>query len=152
MIGSAWRLAFGVVLLSAIACGGPPASHAASWLEMNTYLTGPRYDGALPTCDAALGTIAARFAEKEGRFWNSDMQILGFDRVRQTAYRPWAVNTIPRRFCSAVALVSDGHKHAVHYSIGEDTGFAGHTWGVNWCVVGFDRNGAYNPRCKMARP
>ena len=98
MIGSAWRLAFGVVLLSAIACGGPPASHAASWLEMNTYLTGPRYDGDLPTCDAALGTIAARFAEKEGRFWNSDMQILGFDRVRQTAYRPWAVNTIPRRF------------------------------------------------------
>jgi hypothetical protein len=26
------------------------------------------------------------------------------------------------------------------------------TWGVEWCVVGLDRNWAYNPRCKMARP
>jgi hypothetical protein len=26
------------------------------------------------------------------------------------------------------------------------------TWGVEWCVVGLDRNWAYNPACKMARP
>jgi len=49
-------------------------------------------------------------------------------------------------------LVSDGRKHAVYYSIGEDTGMIGASWGVEWCVVGLDRNWAYNPRCKMARP
>jgi len=26
------------------------------------------------------------------------------------------------------------------------------TWGVEWCVVGLDRNWAYNPTCKMAQP
>jgi len=26
------------------------------------------------------------------------------------------------------------------------------TWGVEWCVVGLDRNWAYNPACKMAQP
>jgi hypothetical protein len=26
------------------------------------------------------------------------------------------------------------------------------TWGVEWCVVGLDRNMAYNPNCQMARP
>jgi hypothetical protein len=127
---------------------------AASWLEMNFYLSGPRYDGVLPACDNsfALGTIASRFAEKEATFWVSPLSIQGFGDVRETAYRPWARDTIPRRFCSARVLVSDGRETVVHYSIGEDTGFAGGAWGVEWCVVGYDRNLAYSPRCKMARP
>jgi hypothetical protein len=127
-------------------------AQAANWLEMNFYLSGLNYDGVLPPCEAALGKISARFAEKESRFWNSNLQILSFDGVRETAFRPWAENTIPRRYCSAVAEVSDGHKHRVNYWIGEDTGMIGMTWGVEWCVVGLDRNWAYNPACKMAQP
>jgi len=135
-----------------IGLGTLAPAQAASWLEKNIYLTGPNYDGVLPPCEAALGTIASRFAQKEGQFWNSDLQILDFERVRETAFRPWAAGTIPRRFCSAVALVSDGRKHRVSYWIGEDTGMIGMTWGVEWCVAGLDRNWAYNPACKMARP
>ena len=135
-----------------IGLGTLAPAQAASWLEKNIYLTGPNYDGVLPPCEAALGTIASRFAQKEGQFWNSDLQILDFERIRETAFRPWARGTIPRRFCSAVALVSDGRKHRVNYWIGEDIGMIGMTWGVEWCVVGLDRNWAYNPRCKMARP
>ena len=127
-------------------------AQAAGRLEKNFYLSGQNYDGVLPPCEAALGKITARFAEKESRFWNSDLQILDFERVREIAFRPWAAGTIPRRFCTAVALVSDGRKHVVNYWIGEDTGMIGMTWGVEWCVVGLDRNWAYNPRCKMARP
>jgi hypothetical protein len=48
--------------------------------------------------------------------------------------------------------ISDGSNHTLHYSIGEDTGMIGSTWGVEWCVVGLDRNWAYNPACKMAQP
>jgi len=125
---------------------------AAGVLEKNFYLSGPNYDGLLPSCEAALDKIASRFAQKEGRFWNSDLQILDFERVREIAYRPWAEGTIPRRFCTAVAVVSDGRKHTVNYSIVEDGGMIGQTWGVEWCVAGLDRNWAYNPRCKMARP
>ena len=135
-----------------LAFGASAPAQAANWLEKTIYMTGTRYDAVLPACDAALGTITSRFAQKEGRFWNSDLQILGFERVREIAFRPWADGTIPRRFCTATALVSDGRKHAVNYWIGEDTGMIGMTWGVEWCVVGLDRNWAYNPRCKMARP
>jgi hypothetical protein len=45
------------------------------------------------------------------------LQILDFEGARETAYRPWAAGTIPRRFCSAVALVSGGRKHQVNYWI-----------------------------------
>ena len=140
-----------IAVLAIAFCVSAPAQ-AANWLEKTFYLSGPRYDAALPACDAALDKIAWRFARKESRFWNSDMQILGFERVREIAFRPWAAGTIPRRFCTATALVSDGRKHTVNYWIGEDTGMIGQTWGVEWCVVGFDRNWAYNPGCKMTRP
>jgi hypothetical protein len=135
-----------------IGFGAMAPAAAANWLEKGIYMSGPNYDGVLPPCEAALDTIAWRFAQKEGRFWTSDLQILGFEQVRQTAFRPWAAGTIPRRFCSAMAMVSDGRRHPVHFWIGEDTGMIGMTWGVEWCVVGLDRNWAYNPRCKMARP
>ena len=136
--------------LFAISAGVPAG--AAGLFEKLVYMIGPRYDGVLPPCEAALNTIAHRFAQKEGRFWNSDLQILGFDKIRETAFRPWAPETIPRRYCSAVAMVSDGRSHVVHYSIAEDAGMVGANWGVEWCVVGLDRNWAYNPACKMARP
>ena len=49
-----------VVFLTAIGAMAP--SHAAGWLEKGIYLSGPRYDGDLPACEAGLGTIASRFA------------------------------------------------------------------------------------------
>jgi len=132
--------------------GAVAPAHAASWLEKNFWLSGPNYDGVLPPCEAALNKIARRFAQKESRFWNSSLQIVGFEGVRETAFRPWANGTIPRRYCSATAYINDGRKHRVNYWIGEDTGMIGMTWGVEWCVVGLDRNWAYNPTCKMAQP
>ena len=141
----------GLAAAFALTVSALPAG-AASWLEMNTYMIGPRYDGIVPACEYGLDVIASRFATKEGRFWNSALQITGFEKVRQVAFRPWADHTIPRRWCSATAYISDGTKRRVDYQIGEDTGFAGATWGVEWCVVGYDRNWAYNPACKMARP
>jgi hypothetical protein len=143
---------FALAVVAAMLPAG--AASAASIFELNFWLSGPRYDGVLPPCDssAALHSIAAKFAQKEGRFWNSDLKIQGYERVREVAFRPWAPNTIPRRFCSAVALVSDGLKHPIHFSIAETTGYVGASWGVEWCVVGLDRNWAYSPACKMARP
>ena len=142
-----------VTALAALAllAGATPAT-AANWFEKLFWMSGPRYDAVLPPCEAVLGTIQQRFATKEGRFWTSELQIVSFDAVRETAVRPWAYNTVPRRFCSARALVSDGRWRPVHYAIIEDGGMIGWKWGVEWCVVGLDRNWAYNPACKMARP
>jgi hypothetical protein len=145
---------FGVVFAAPLAILPAGGAAAASWLEMNFYLSGPRYESVLPPCDApeALNRIGQRFNEKENKYWNSDLSILGFEHIREIAFRTWAPDTIPRRFCSAMIEVSDGRKHAVHYSIAEDTGMIGARWGVEWCVVGLDRNWAYNPACGMSRP
>ena len=146
----------GAMFASALAATASACAPAfgAGFLEKNFWLSGPRYDAVVPHCEdpAALGKIQARFSEKESGFWNSSLQIVQFERVREIAFRPWAVDTIPRRFCTGTAVVSDGVKRRVNYSIIEDGGMIGASWGVEWCVVGLDRNWAYNPQCKMALP
>jgi hypothetical protein len=144
-----------------IALGAPLAlwlsaapAQAANWFEQNFWLSGPRYDARLPACDStlALGVIQHTFSQKESRFWQTRLQINDFEGIQETGFSPWAPDTIPRRFCSAVALISDGIRRPVHYTIGEDLGEIGSMWGVEWCVVGLDRNWAYAPACRMARP
>ncbi len=127
---------------------------AASWLEKNFWLSGPRYDRQVPACDypAALDRIIADFRTKEFRFWNSELRIVGVDNIREEAMMPWAAQSIPRRFCSGTAIINDGARHPIYYSIAEDTGMIGMDWGVNFCVAGLDRDWAYNPLCRSARP
>ena len=145
-----------VLAISAtVAIGGSVTTgRAANWLEKNFWLSGPRYDSNVPLCDenGQLDKIVARFATKEGRFWNSALTIVGFEKIREVAWEPWSSGTIPRRYCTASVLVSDGRRHQINYSIIEDGGMISASDGVEWCVVGLDRNWAYNPACKMAQP
>ena len=129
-------------------------SLAANPFEKNFWLPGPDYDRQMPACDypRALDRIIGNFRTKEIRFWNSQLQIVGIEHIRETAVMPWAAQSIPRRFCSGVALISDGVRHPIYYSIGEDTGMIGMDYGVNFCVVGLDRNWAYGPACRAAKP
>ena len=136
---------FGLLVLA-------PTAQAANPLELNFWLSGPRYDGALPDCESALPSITYQFAEKEGTFWNSQLRITGYYGVHEVAFRPWQSDNIPRRYCTADAMLNDGKPRPVHFSIIEDGGLASFGHGVEFCIVGLDRNWAYNPRCKAAKP
>ena len=136
-------------LLGALSFG---EAQAANPLELNFWLSGPRYDGRVADCDKALPTIANQFWEKESSFWNSSLKITGFAGVHEIAFRPWQSDNIPRRYCTGSVQLNDQSIHGVNYSIIEDGGFAGFGQGVEWCVTGLDRNWSYNPACKAAAP
>jgi hypothetical protein len=144
------RLILSAVLM--LACAAPAA--AASLFELNFGLSGPRYDAYVPLCDDpnVLGQVSSKFAEKEGLHWTSNLEIVGIDRIHETAFRPLASQAIPRRFCTGLARISDGSKRPIHYSVNETGGWLGSGWGIEFCVVGLDRNWAFNPACRMARP
>ncbi len=113
-----------------------------------------RYYGIIPACDNlwALGTVWRRFTYKEARFWWAINFIHRFEDVHEIDYRPWGDGAIPRRYCEARVRVSGEVDTVVRYSISEGGGFAGVGWGIEYCVVGYDRNLAYAPQCKAAGP
>src|SRR5262249_55645426 len=83
----------------------------------------------------------------------------GYDRVREIGFRAAGLSYIPRRYCVARAAVIDPRvqdprqKHAaVIYTVVANAGIIGILWGVEWCVVGFDRNHAYEPDCAVLKP
>jgi hypothetical protein len=150
MLGRIISVAFALALSAASAS----PLLAANPLEKNFWLPGPDYDRQMPACDypGALDRMIGDFRTKEIRFWNSELQIVGIEHIRETSVMPRAAQAIPRRFCDGVALISDGLRHPIYYSIGEDTGMIGMDYGVNFCVVGLDRNMAYGPNCRAAKP
>jgi hypothetical protein len=153
MSGRITGVALGL-MLSVVSISQP---RAANWWELNFWLSGPRYDRDvrdMPACNfpKALDRIIEDFRVKENRFWKTDLRIVGIEDIRETAVMPWAAQSIPRRFCSGTAVINDGGKHPIYYSIAEGTGMIGMDWGVNFCVVGYDRNSSYSPDCRSAQP
>lgn len=117
------------------------------------------YSADLPACDdpGVLSTITSRFGQKESEFWKSSLQIDGYDRIRQIGFRSNGPGYIPRRYCLARAALNDRRLHPVIYAIGEGEeirgfGFLPMGYGVEWCVVGVDRDLAYAPGCQAVRP
>ena len=112
------------------------------------------FTGKLPPCDdkGVLGVIADRFQEKESLYWKSALQIKAFDHAHEYAFRRNGLDYIPRRYCTARATLNDDKHHEVTYWIGERLGIIGWDYGVEWCVSGLDRNRAFAPGCREARP
>lgn len=111
--------------------------------------------GATPACDDSrvLAEITARFAHREGGFWNSALRISGYDKVRETASRPWGASYIPRRFCTGFAHVEGmARPRRVDFVIIEGMGPIGLGWGVQYCVSGVERHLHAAPDCRMMRP
>jgi len=112
------------------------------------------YDARLPGCDApeVIERLRSRFAEKEATYWTSSLQIASVNRIRPVAFRPNGLDLIPRRYCRGEARLNNHKVSTVYYSIIEDAGMAGYSYGLHFCLAGYDRNWANAPGCKMARP
>lgn len=112
------------------------------------------FSANLPLCSDmyVLGEISDKFATAEFRFWNTHLRIVGFERIRETGWRPWGLDTIPRRFCSGIVTMSDGRRRRIDYSVREGLSFIGLSWGTEWCIDGLDRHYAYAPHCRQAQP
>ena len=112
------------------------------------------YKADVQACDdpAVLRRITDRFHQKEAEYWNSELQIVNYDRIHQIGFRTDGLDYIPRRYCTARVYVNDNRNREIVYSIGEDLGMIGVNFGVEWCVIGLDRNWAYGPACRAAYP
>jgi hypothetical protein len=127
------------------------------------------FDAQIVGCGdpGVLGRIQGRFDAREARDWNSPLKLTQIDQVRETAFRPNGKDFIPRRFCKARALLSDGKFRSLSYNLSEDGGISGYqgslflglirfptpsSYHLEWCITGLDRHRTYAPDCKAAGP
>jgi hypothetical protein len=150
------KVVFGLIALFILV----PLAHAGGGpAQLNLYDTpaearwAPFFDD-MPPCDdsGVLSTISGRFAGTQREFWNSNLAIAGFERVREIGFRSNGLSYIPRRYCVARAAMTDQRQRTVAYAIGTQLGIIGNTWGVEWCVVGIDPTLAYAPDCVVIKP
>lgn len=107
------------------------------------------FSANLSQCDApgVLSRIQSRFATVERRFWDSNAEIVAIGQIRQAAFRPHGLDLIPRRYCQAVATMSNNRKLKLRYAIIEDAGIIGMSEGIQYCLEGYDRNLTAMPGC-----
>ena len=63
-------------------------------------------------------------------------------------------NAVRAALVGLLDLLPVGHHLAgrIGPHIAEDMGMIGMDWGVNFCVIGLDRNWSYEPHCRAAKP
>jgi hypothetical protein len=107
------------------------------------------WSAKLAACDDArvLGRIQSKFRHAERHYWASEAEILGFDRIREAAFRPHGLDLIPRRYCQATALMHDRRRLTVRYAVIEEYGIIGIRDDVQFCLDGYDRNHTAPPGC-----
>ncbi len=112
------------------------------------------FSGELPACNQenVLSRIQSRFSQRESTYWKSGLQIQEFLDVRESGFRTAGMDLIPRRFCQSKISMNDGRVRNLKYSIGENQGIIGWSWGVEWCIVGLDHHNAFGPNCSTAGP
>jgi hypothetical protein len=76
-----------VSLMAAVTLLWAPPARSANIFEKEFWMSGPRYSAKVPLCEehGPLKMIERRFGTKEGKFWNSDLKIVGFEKIQGPA-------------------------------------------------------------------
>jgi hypothetical protein len=153
-----WLATFAAVSLANAASGPQPITQ----YETPAEACWAPFSSDLPKCDdsGVISTISDRFDRTETEFWGGKSALYTMERMREIGFRANGLSYIPRRYCVARVTVVDPRVpppprpkiHTVVYDVVAAGGIIGVSWGVEWCVVGFDREHAYEPDCQVLRP
>ena len=158
------RAILGLALLLGLASG---ASAQSGPVDDSIYGTPSEgrwapFFAVMPACDdpGVLGQISDLFSQSETIYWNGQNGIAGYQQVREIGFRGNGLSYIPRRYCIARAVMAVPPQapayvkpeRTVVYSIASNADIVGQSIHIGWCVIGLDREHAYEPDCAMLRP
>lgn len=140
-----------LLALAVLALQIPPAAADNFTFYNSPHRAGP-WQG--PACDAPQvhNRIAVRFDKAEAIYWHTGVRMALITDPRETTFRDWEPSIIATRYCTATAYLTDGTRYKLVYWLRSEQGFAGVSWGVQFCLVGRDRNMSYAPHCRMLKP
>lgn len=112
-----------------------------------------RGEGAVPLCDDGkiLKRISKRFKKNNAKHFDSDIEVVEFEEIRETDFLPNPTDRNDRRFCAGHAQLSNGNHPKIFFLIQEREGLASHGWGVEFCIRGHDPLRFYGDKCRSVR-
>src|SRR5580704_13308277 len=77
------------VLTVAVSLAWAPPARSATIFEKELWMSGPRYSAKVPLCEERdpLKTIEKEFHTKEGKFWKSELKIVGFEKIQEVSWQ-----------------------------------------------------------------
>jgi len=150
------RFAVGAIFAAVVLCvasiGGAGSARADNFTFYFDAIRKAPWNG--PMCDnpSVLRRVSSHFNQAEAEYWHTGDRLAQITRAREIAFKDWQPTMIARRYCAGSAYLSDGRQYDLVYWIRSEQGFAGVGWGVQFCLVGRDREYAYAPVCRMLRP
>ncbi|MFZ1815739.1 MAG: hypothetical protein WBO55_08595 [Rhizobiaceae bacterium] len=116
-------------------------------------VSGAKAYETFPDCGA--GSVKARIIDKfnwaDRHTWYQGLTLDRIEREYERRVELFGPYPIERRYCRAVAWLSDGHRRTVHYRIERGMGLAGTGYKVEFCVQGHDRWYVYGGNCRTVR-
>lgn len=108
---------------------------------------------SFPGCDApvVIAKIHEKFAWSEWRHGYRGVDLVAVERIAERRVEYFGERPIPRRYCHARALLSNGRKVSMPYLIEEGMWVAGTRWNVEFCAAGHDRWHVYGGSCRVLR-
>jgi hypothetical protein len=108
---------------------------------------------SFPPCDApeVIAKIHQKFAWSETWHAYRGVGLAGVDRIRERRVEYFGPHPIPRRYCHARAILSNGKNVSMPYLIEEGMWVAGTRWNVEFCATGYDRWRVYGGSCRVLR-
>ena len=157
---SSMRMIFALLLALPLLAGGSPFFLTGAAAHDSTAEMGRFFGrGAVPLCDdpRVLRQVQSKFAWADRNTWSeisnrkTTISINAIGNIKQRYSLNQTKSLITHRHCDGTATLSNGKKPRVYYLVQERMGFAGISWKVQFCVVGYDRWRVYGARCSTLR-
>ncbi len=137
-----------LALIAALALAGPAAS--ADFPPASPY-SGPAEAVGVCADSDVLRRIASRFAWAERHTWRRGYVMAGLENPRPSGHPYYEPGLVPRDYCMADAIMSNGDARRVYYTIEHGLGFAGLGRNVDFCVLGLDPWHIHDGACRTVR-
>ena len=111
-------------------------------------------DKSVPSCadSPVIDTIQSRFSSAAPVARGTSADIASVGKVTETHAGQLGPSPTLRRYCTAEARLSDGHRTTLYYLVEQGAGYASATWNVDFCLAGFDPWRVHDGRCHSVRP
>jgi hypothetical protein len=110
-------------------------------------------DDSVPACDqgAVLDTIRSKFETADQRVLKAGLALGPIDKIVQAYAGQNDPSPVARRYCEARATLNNGRHTTLYYLVDQDAGFAGVTWNVEFCLMGYEPWYVHDGRCHTVR-